>query len=389
MGSIDTSNLKIGFIAGGQLAKMLIQKASQWDLETYILDPDNRCASQGLTNHFMQGDFKDENTVYNFGKQVDILTFEIESINVNGLKRLVKEGVKVIPHPDILEMIQDKGLQKTFFEKHHFPTAAFRYFDDKSDIIKSINEGSLTFPFVQKARKGGYDGRGVSIIHSQNDLENILDTPSVVEEAVSIAKEISVIVARNKQGEIQSFPIVEMIFDPKANLVKELACPAKISIEQEKKARDIAHQLIEKMDMVGLLAIEFFIDTKGDIFINEMAPRPHNSGHHTIESNITSQYEQLLRAVLDMPLGSTKMLSPAVMINLLGDPNHEGAVHYENLEKVMAIEGAHVHLYGKKITRPFRKMGHVTITDNNLENALAKAEKIHQLLKVTSWKTDR
>jgi len=385
MERLVTSNLKLGIIAGGQLGKMLIQDASKWDINTYVLDPVENCPAGSIASHFTQGDYLDFNDVYQFGKQVDVLTYEIENINTSALHRLKQEGVKVVPDPAILEMIQDKGLQKEFYEENKFPTSSFKLYSGKEDIANAVFTGELKYPFVQKLRKGGYDGRGVSVINSNKDLEMLLDGPSVIEKKVDIDKEIAVIVARNERGEIKCFPAVEMVFDKKANLVEKLVCPSEISDKMAEKAGKIASGIIEKLDMAGLLAVEFFVDKKDKLLVNEVAPRPHNSGHHTIESVITSQFEQHLRAILNLPLGSAHLKLPAVMINLLGEKGHEGPVKYEGLTESMAIEGVKVHVYGKKFTRPMRKMGHVTVMAREMDEALKKADTVKNLIKVKSW----
>lgn len=382
--NLNTPNLKLGIIAGGQLAKMLIQAASKWDITTYVLDNDETCPAHSIATHYIKGSHLDFDAVYQFGQLVDVLTFEIESVNIEALKKLQSEGLQIAPSPQILELIQDKGLQKNFYQKHNIPTSSFTLYPSPEDILTEIENGKLNFPFVQKLRKGGYDGRGVAVINNKADLEKLLPGASVVEKKVEIAKEISVIVARNAQGETKCYPVVEMVFDPVANLVDKLICPSAITPQQTEKALQLANQIIELLEMEGLLAIEFFIDSKGDVVVNEMAPRTHNSGHHTIESIVTSQFEQQLRAVLNLPLGSTQLVLPAVMLNILGGQGYQGPVKYEGLPESMAIDGVNIHLYGKKITRPYRKMGHVTITSSTLENALQKAEKVKKLIQVKS-----
>lgn len=379
-----TSNLKLGIISGGQLGKMLIQEASKWNLQTYVLDNDENCPSASIASQYIKGNNLDFDDVYKFGKKVDLLTFEIENVNIEALQKLKAEGCNIAPDPDILALIQDKGLQKAFYEKNKIPTAPFSTYKTSDEIITAIENEKISYPFVQKLRKGGYDGRGVAVIHNENDLPKLLPGASIVESKVAIAKEISVIVARNKNGEIKTYPVVDMVFDPVANLVDKLVCPSSISIEQSEKALSIASEIIELLNMEGLLAVEFFIDENGKVIINEMAPRTHNSGHHTIESAITSQYEQQLRAILNLPLGSTRLKLPSVMINILGDANYEGPAIYEGLTEIMAIEGVKIHLYGKEITRPYRKMGHITILSSTLEMALKKADKVKQLIHVKS-----
>lgn len=379
-------DLKLGIIAGGQLAKMLIQEASKLDITTFVLDDDENCPARSIASHYIKGDKLDFDSVYQFGKRVDLLTFEIESIHVDALKKLKSEGCRILPDPEILELIQDKGLQKNFYEKNRIPTADFNIYETTQAILKGVEEGEINFPFVQKLRKGGYDGRGVEVINEKGDLQKLLSGASVIEEKVQIAKEISVIVARNKKGEAKCYPVVEMVFDPDANLVDKLICPSSITPKQSEKALSLATRIIELLDMEGLLAVEFFIDSKGEVIVNEMAPRTHNSGHHTIESMITSQFEQQLRAILNLPLGSTMPKLPSVMINILGEKGHEGPAMYEGFAESMAIDGVKIHLYGKKITRPYRKMGHVTVLSSSLEDALKKAENVKQLIRVKSWK---
>jgi 5-(carboxyamino)imidazole ribonucleotide synthase len=328
----------------------------------------------------------DFESVYQFGKLVDVLTFEIENVNIEALKKLKSEGHRIVPDPEILELIQDKGLQKKFYKKNGIPTSTFKIYESETAILNGIEKGEINFPFVQKLRKGGYDGRGVAVINDKSDLIKILSGASVIEEKVEIVKEISAIAARNRKGEIKCYPVVEMLFDPKANLVDKLICPSSITVEQSEKAVIFASEIIELLNMEGLLAVEFFVDSKGEVIVNEIAPRPHNSGHHTIESIITSQFEQHLRAILNLPLGSTKLKLPSVMINILGADGYEGPVIYEGLTESMAIDGVKIHLYGKKITKPYRKMGHVTVLSSSLECALKKAEKVKQLIRAKSWK---
>jgi len=384
MEKLAKSSLKLGIIAGGQLGKMLIQDASKWNVTTYVLDNDENCPAGKIASHFVKGDKLDFESVYQFGKLVDILTFEIESVNTDALKKLKSEGLKIAPDPEILELIQDKGLQKKFYDKHGIPTSPFQIYENKESILIDIEKGNINFPFVQKLRKGGYDGRGVSVINDKEDLSKVLSGPSVIEKKVDIAKEISVIAARNRKGEVRCYPVVEMVFDAKANLVDKLICPSSIAVEQSDKAVYYASRIIELLDMEGLLAIELFVDAEGEVIVNEIAPRTHNSGHHTIESIITSQFEQHLRAILNLPLGSTKLKLPSVMINILGEEGYEGPAVYEGLTQSMAIEGVKIHVYGKKITRPYRKMGHITVLSSSLESALSKAERVKGLIKVKS-----
>lgn len=386
MEQLVTSEFKLGIIAGGQLGKMLVLAASNWDVKTYIMDKDDHCPASTSCTHFVQGDHTDFEDVVRFGKMVDMITYEIESINIEALKTLKSLGKRIIPDPDILETVQDKGQQKLFYKDNKIPTSPFKLFEGKEDINKALSKGDLSYPFVQKLRKGGYDGRGVAVIKSKADQDLMLDGPSVIEDMVDIKKEISVIAARNGHGEVRCFPVVEMEFNEKANLVERLVCPAAIDHSHEMKAQELATKITDALDVQGIIAVELFIDQNDHLLVNEIAPRPHNSGHHTIESSITSQFEQLLRAIFNFPLGSTQLKLPSVMINLLGEPNHVGMVKYEGLTESMRIDGVKIHLYGKKLTQPFRKMGHVTIMDTSIEEAKKKAELVKNQLKIKSWK---
>ncbi len=382
MENLVLSEFKLGIIAGGQLGKMLSLAASTWNIKTYILDPDEDCPAVGCCNHFVKGDFLDFDTVYRFGKMVDMITFELENVNIEALKQLKAEGLKISPDPEILELIKDKGRQKEFYSHHEIPTAPFKLFNNKGAIMEAINDGNVSFPFVQKLRTGGYDGKGVEVIKSFEDFTNLMNGPSLIEDKVNIQKELSIIVARNAKGDIQCFPAVEMEFNGTENLVERLICPANIDDSSSIQCMNMAKKIIQELNMVGLLAVEMFVTDNNEIIINEIAPRPHNSGHHTIESVITSQFEQLLRAIFNLSLGSTNLKIPAVMINLLGSPGYQGKVKYEGLTECMAIEGVKIHLYGKKITKPYRKMGHVTIISQSIKDAIIKSEIVKQKLKV-------
>lgn len=375
-------NTKLGIIGGGQLGKMLDLAARNWHLDIYILDPNKNCSAAAQTSQFTQGDFTDYDTLYAFGKDKDILTIEIEKINVDALKQLEKEGVKVYPEPGVVELIQDKGLQKEFYQKHDLPSSSFILLEGKEEVLEKVTNGSLSLPFVQKSRKGGYDGKGVHVVTKETDLDGLLEGPCVIEDLVDLEKELAVIVARNQSGEMKAFPVVEMEFNPTANLVEFLVCPSNITEEIEKKSIELATRCIEQFDMTGILAVELFLTKSGEVLINEVAPRPHNSGHHTIEGIVTSQYEQHIRAILDCPLGSTEIQSPAVMINILGEEGYEGNAVFSGLEDCLSVEGFKLHNYGKKDTKPFRKMGHGTILDKDIEKAKEKARYIQKTLKV-------
>ena len=371
---------KLGILGGGQLGLMFIQAAMNYGLELYILDPDPNASCSNYCKNFLAGSFLDEETVYNFGKQLDIVTIEIENVNVNALKRLEKQGVKVFPQPHIIELIQDKGLQKQFFIDHSIPTAPFVFIDAKNQL----NDFSSMFPSVMKSRKAGNDGRGVYNVNAEADIIHAFDVPSILEKRVEFIKELSVLVARNERGEIKTFDVVEMEFNSAANLVEYLIAPARISEKIENEARELAITIIEELKMVGLLAVELFLTAEGILIVNELAPRPHNSGHHTIEANYVSQYEQHLRAILDLHLGSTKARSNAVMLNVLGEPGFDGPARYQGIELLSEMEGVYIHLYGKKITRPNRKMGHITIINFDLDAAYVTARYIKENFKVTT-----
>lgn len=375
---------RIGILGGGQLGKMLAQAASPWDIHLRILDPTPGAPAAHLCQHFVVGDFRDYQTVLDFARDCDVITIEIEQVNADALAQLEEEGKLVIPSASALKIIQDKGLQKQHYEAHGLPTSDYTLYDDADALRAAVASGQRSLPFVQKARTDGYDGRGVHVVRTHADLEELLPGPCLAEEAVDIDKELAVIAARNPSGEVVCFPAVEMTFHPTANLVEFLLAPARITPEQAAEAEELARRTIESFPVCGLLAVEFFLNTEGNILINEVAPRPHNSGHHSIEANITSQYQQHLRCALDLPLGSTATRCPGVMMNLLGEPDASGPVVYEGADEAMAIEGVFVHLYGKHETRPFRKMGHVTVIDDELEQAIVKARKVQETLKVTA-----
>lgn len=371
-------NYKLGVLGGGQLGRMLIQDAISLNIPVHTIDPDAGAPCKAISHSFTHGSLQDYNTVYAFGKTVDLLTIEIEHVNVDALETLEKEGLPVFPQPAVLRIIQDKGLQKQFYHDNGIPTAPFELVNNKSEILQH----AATFPYMQKLRKGGYDGKGVTPLTNAANIENAFDAPSVLEKFVDFEKELAVIVARNTKGEIKSFPVVDMEFNPEANLVEFLFSPAQIPAAVEQEAKHIAERVAEKLGIVGLLAVELFLTRDGKVLVNEIAPRPHNSGHQTIEGNITSQYEQHLRAIFGLPLGDTALIQPSVMVNLLGEKGFEGTAVYQGLEKILGESGVYVHLYGKLITKPFRKMGHITITAPTLEEARRKALFVKDTLKV-------
>jgi 5-(carboxyamino)imidazole ribonucleotide synthase len=372
-----TPNTKLGILGGGQLGRMLIQETINLDVDVHILDPDANAPCKNIAHSFTHGSFKDFETVLAFGKTMDVLTIEIEHVNVDALAQLESEGVKVYPQPSIIRMIQDKGAQKEFYTKHEIPTSEYRLIGEN----EAKNHTDF-FPVFQKLREGGYDGKGVQLLKSEADLGNAFSEASVLEKAVDLEKELSVIVARNPQGEIKTFPTVELEFNPVANLVEFLFSPAKVSDEVEKTSQELSRKIAEKLEIVGLLAVELFLDKQGNVFVNEIAPRPHNSGHQSIEGNYTSQFMQHLRAILDVSLGNTEIVKPSVMVNLLGEDGFTGDAIYEGLEDVLAMNGVNVHLYGKQLTKPFRKMGHVTVIAETLAEAKNTAKQVQQTLKV-------
>jgi len=371
---------RIGVLGAGQLGKMLATAAAPWDLNLRMLDPTPDAPASHLCNDFVVGDFKDKEAVLTFGRECDVITIEIEQVNVEALEALESEGKVIHPAPRALRIIQDKGLQKQFFVDHGIPTSDFTLFAGPDEV----RSASLKFPCVQKTRTEGYDGRGVKILHSEADCDDLLPGACLVEDAVEVATEIAVIAARSPSGEVVTFDPVEMSFHPTANLVEFLAAPARLSDDLSAKARDLAEKTVEAFDVCGLLAVEMFVDPDGMILVNEVAPRPHNSGHHTIEACVTSQYQQHLRAVLDLPLGDTSLRQPGVMINVLGEEGQSGPVRYEGVDAVLQTPGAHLHLYGKSETRPFRKMGHLTVCNDQLEDAIADARRLQGLVKATA-----
>ena len=369
--------LKLGVLGGGQLGRMLLQPAIDFNLEVHVIDPDSDAPCRHLANNFTVGDFKDYRTVYAFGQKCDVITIEIEHVNTDALKQLQSEGKRIYPQPEIIELIQDKCLQKQFYKDHQIPTADFVLVNNKEEILQHAH----LLPVVNKLAREGYDGRGVQILRQVSDIDKAF-VPGLLEKLIDFEREISVIVARNPSGEVVSYPTVELFFDPVHHLVEYSFSPSLIPDQIKKKADHIAMDIIDKLAMVGLLAVEMFVTKDGQVLVNEVAPRPHNSGHQTIEGNITSQFEQHLRAILNWKLGSTTSVIPSAMVNIVGQANHIGDAKYEGIDEVLGMAGTHVHLYGKKQTRPFRKMGHVTIVDKSPEVLKAKAEKIKKILKV-------
>lgn len=373
-------NQILGVLGGGQLGRMFIQSAINYNQDIHILDPDPNAPCKDIAKQFQVGSLKDFDTVYAFGKNCDVITVEIEAVNTDALQKLADEGKKVFPQPQILKLIQDKREQKKFYQDNGIPTADFVLTENKADVIAKKD----FLPAVNKLGKEGYDGRGVQILRTEADLERAFDAPGLLEKLIDFDKEIAVTVARNENGDLVAYPAVECAFHPTANLVEFLFAPAQISSEIEAKAQKIAKEVILKLNMVGILAVELFVTKAGEVLVNEIAPRPHNSGHHTIEANFTSQFEQHLRAVMNWPLGNPELRCPAAMINLLGEDGFSGPVLIEGKEEALTEKGVYIHLYGKKLTKPLRKMGHVTILDENVETLKIRANKIKELIKIKS-----
>ncbi len=375
-----SSNFKLGVLGGGQLGKMLLTETQKFDIFTSILDNSAEAPCAQICNEFHLGSLMDFDTVYNFGKKVDLLTIEIEHVNIEALLKLENEGLDIYPQPSVLQIIQHKGRQKDFFVKNKIPTSPHKRF---STINKLKNE-RLTFPFVWKSAQFGYDGTGVKIVKNQNDLNSLADVECIIEELIPFKNELAVIVARNKNGEIKTYPVVEMEFHPEANQVEYVICPARISDEVAEKAKNIALKVAESFQHIGLLAVELFQTENDEILVNEVAPRTHNSGHYSIEASYTNQFEQHLRSILNLPLGNTDSKVAGIMVNLVGEEGFLGDVVYENMEEILKMDGVTPHIYGKKQTRPFRKMGHVTVVNNNLNEARKIAEKVKNTIRVIS-----
>ena len=369
---------KLGVLGGGQLGRMLIQSSIDFNLDVHTLDPDPNAPCKSISSTFTVGKLTDYDTVMDFGADKDVITIEIENVNTAALKALRDQGKEVFPQPEVIELIQNKLHQKQFYLKHGIPTAEFKETANAAEVAEM--KGFL--PFVNKLATEGYDGRGVSVIRTENDLEKAFDKPGFVEKLIDFDKELAVIAARNQDGEVKTYPVVEMVFHPVHNLVEYLISPADITSQIEDKAQNLAKEVIEKIDMIGLLAVEMFLTKDGRVLVNEIAPRTHNSGHQTIEGNTTSQFEQHLRAVLNWPLGNTDTIKPAAMVNLLGEASFDGEAVYEGMDETLSQKGVHVHLYGKKFTRPFRKMGHVTISDEDTEVLKEKIKFVKETLKI-------
>ena len=379
-----SSDFKLGILGGGQLGKMMLFDTRKFDIQTYVLDPSDEAPCKIACNTFFQGNLMDFETVYNFGKQVDVLTFEIELVNLDALEKLESEGIKVFPSPKTLRLIQNKGIQKDFYSQNNIPTAAYQRFENLDSLKSEIQ--NIKMPFVWKCTEFGYDGTGVKIIRTLSDLDNLPNVECISEEMIPFKNELSVIVCRNPSGEIKTYPVVEMEFHPEANQVEYVICPARIDNKVAEKARAIALNVSEKFNHVGLLAVEMFQTIDDEIIVNEVAPRPHNSGHHTIEASYTSQFENHLRAILNLPLGNTESKVAGIMVNLVGEEGFSGDVIYENIETILGWNGVTPHIYGKKQTRPFRKMGHVTIVNQDIKIARKIAEDVKNTIRVIAPK---
>ncbi|WP_339726524.1 5-(carboxyamino)imidazole ribonucleotide synthase [Maribacter stanieri] len=379
-----SSGFKLGILGGGQLGKMMLYETRKWDIYTKVLDASSEAPSRMSCNEFVQGSLLDFDTVYNFGKDVDVLTIEIENVNLDALEKLEDEGVKVYPQPNALRIIQNKAKQKLFYVDNEIPTADFQRFAYLSEIEDSIENGGLQFPFVWKVAQFGYDGQGVKVVRSLADLKGLPTGECITEVMIPFKNELAVIVSRNSEGEIKTYPVVEMEFHPEANQVEYVICPARIDDKVAEKARALALKVADKIGLTGLLAVEMFQTEDDKILVNEVAPRPHNSGHYSIEASYTNQFEQHIRSILSLPLGNTDSKVAGVMVNLVGAEGHTGDVVYKNIEEILAMEGVTPHIYGKAQTRPFRKMGHVTIVNSDLEKARAIAEKVKETIQVIS-----
>lgn len=379
-----SSDFTLGILGGGQLGRMLLSETQKFDIRTAVLDASQEAPCRDICSTFQQGSLLDFDTVYQFGKQVDLLTIEIENVNVDALEKLENEGVPVFPTPKTIRTIQNKAQQKLFYVDHDIPTAAFSRFAYTEEITTAIEHQTLAFPFVWKSARFGYDGKGVKVVKTYSDLESLPNVECIVEELIPFKNELAVIVARNAAGQLKTFPVVEMEFHPTANQVEYVICPARIDAKVAKDAEYIALKTAQAFEHVGLLAVEMFQTQDDQIIVNEVAPRPHNSGHYSIEAAYTNQFEQHLRAILNLPLGDTTSKVGGIMVNLVGAEGHTGAVVYKNLDSLLATDGVTPHIYGKKQTKPFRKMGHVTIVHENIDRAREIAQRVKETVKVES-----
>ena len=379
-------NKTLGILGGGQLGKMVLDVSNRWGLKVYVLDSNIECPSSKLCSKFFVGDLMDFDTVVQFGQNVDLITIEIENVNVEALKFLESKGKKVFPQPRVIEIIQDKSKQKEFYIDNEIPTSSFRSCNGIEELKSLISKGEISYPFIWKASKMGYDGYGVNKISDNKSLEKLSDCHCIIEELISIEKELSVMVGLRESGEILNYPVVEMEFNKDSNQVEYILSPAQISQELKIKAEKLACNIAEKFKICGIIAVEMFLTNQDEILVNEVAPRPHNSYHFSIEGSYTSQFEQFLRAILDLPLGSTKILQNSVMVNLVGEKNSKGIVEYKNFDQIIGIEGVNPHIYGKIETKPNRKMGHITIINEDIEIAKTIAKEIKETIIITTRK---
>ncbi|MEL4306544.1 5-(carboxyamino)imidazole ribonucleotide synthase [Joostella sp. CR20] len=377
-----SSDFKLGILGGGQLGKMMLYETRKFDIQTLVLDPSNEAPCKIACNEFFQGDLMDYDTVYNFGKKVDVLTFEIENVNVEALEQLEKEGKTVFPSAKTLKTINNKATQKLFYVDNNIPTAEFTRFAYPEEMLNAVKNEALTFPFVWKSARFGYDGQGVKVVRTYSDLEGLPEGECIAEKMIPFKNELAVIVARDTKGNVKTYPVVEMEFHPEANQVEYVICPARIDKKVAEKAQLVALKVSQAYQHVGLLAVEMFQTENDEILVNEVAPRPHNSGHYSIEASYTNQFEQQVRAILGLPLGNTESKVAGIMVNLVGDEDYTGPVVYKNIENIMAMEGVTPHIYGKRETRPFRKMGHVTIVNEDIAKAREIAEQVKKSIKV-------
>ncbi|MRI02364.1 5-(carboxyamino)imidazole ribonucleotide synthase [Kriegella sp. EG-1] len=379
-----STDFTLGILGGGQLGKMMLYETRKWDIKTIVMEASEEAPCKIACDRFVKGNLLNFDDVYNFGQDVDVLTIEIENVNVDALEKLESEGKKVYPPTKALRIIQNKAKQKLFYIDNNIPTADFQRFAYKSEIEDSIENEALQLPFIWKAAQFGYDGQGVKVIRKIEDLDNLPSGECIAEKMINFKNELAVIVSRSASGEIKTYPVVEMEFHPEANQVEYVICPARISDEVAKKAQEIALNVSQKIQQVGLLAVEMFQTQDDKILVNEVAPRPHNSGHYSIEASYTNQFEQHIRAILDLPLGNTASKVAGIMVNLVGAEGYSGDVVYENIDTILKMDGVTPHIYGKKQTRPFRKMGHVTIVNENIEKARAIAQEVKECIKVIS-----
>ncbi|MBT4958865.1 MAG: 5-(carboxyamino)imidazole ribonucleotide synthase [Flavobacteriaceae bacterium] len=377
-----SSNFTLGILGGGQLGKMLLQVTSKLSIKTNILDSSPNSPCKNLCNEFQTGNLMDFNSVYKFGKKCDLITYEIEHVNIEALEKLESDGIKVYPSSKTLKIIQDKSLQKKFFTENKIPTAKFWHFKSLQDYNSSSVKNEIKFPCVWKKTKFGYDGFGVEIINSSNDFEKLPETEFIIEELISFKKEIATTIARNESGQIEVFPVVEMIFNEISNQVEYVICPAQINDDIKDKAKEIALNVSKSFEQIGLLAVEMFLTNDNKILVNEVAPRPHNSAHYSIEACANSQFEQHIKSILDLPLGCSKSNIYAIMVNLVGEKGFSGPVVYSGIEEAMQYDNVSVHIYGKSETKPNRKMGHATILDTSLKNGLSRAKSIKKIIKI-------